>query len=76
MSSMTTADLDEISYEEALSELERIVAALESEEHPLEETLALYERGQSLARYCANLLDKAELKVQQLSGEQLEEFQP
>jgi exodeoxyribonuclease VII small subunit len=63
-------------YEQALGELERIVAALESEERPLEEALALYERGQALARYCAGLLDKAELKVQQLSGEDLEDFQP
>lgn len=76
MSDLTNADLEGISYEEALGELERIVAALESEERPLEDALALYERGQSLARYCASLLDKAELKVQQLSGEELEEFQP
>jgi exodeoxyribonuclease VII small subunit len=65
-----------MSYEQALGELERIVAALESEERPLEDALALYERGQILARYCAGLLDNAELKVQQLSGENLEDFQP
>ena len=76
MSDITNTDLEVMSYEDALGELERIVVALESDEHPLEEALALYERGQSLARYCAGLLDKAELKVQQLSGEDLEEFQP
>ncbi len=76
MSDLSNTDHEEISYEEALSELERIVGTLESEERPLEEALALYERGQSLARYCADLLDKAELKVQQLSGEELKEFQP
>ena len=76
MSDLTNTDLEVMSYEDALGELERIVVALESDEHPLEEALALYERGQSLARYCAGLLDKAELKVQQLSGEDLEEFQP
>ena len=75
MSDITNANLEGISYEQALGELERIVAALESEERPLEEALALYERGQALARYCAGLLDKAELKVQQLSGEDLEDFQ-
>jgi len=57
-----------ISYEQALGELERIVAALESEERPLEEALALYERGQVLARFCAGLLDNAELKVQHFLG--------
>lgn len=76
MSDLNTTDHEGLSYEEALGELERIVATLESEERPLEDALALYERGQSLARYCADLLDKAELKVQQLSGEDLEEFQP
>jgi exodeoxyribonuclease VII small subunit len=75
MSDLPNADLEGMSYEEALGELERIVATLENTEHPLEESLALYERGQSLARYCADMLDKAELKVQQLSGEDLEEFQ-
>jgi len=76
MSDSSNTDHEGMSYEEALSELERIVGTLESEERPLKEALALYERGQSLARYCAELLDKAELKVQQLSGEELEEFQP
>jgi exodeoxyribonuclease VII small subunit len=76
MSDITNANLEGLSYEQALSELEHIVTALESEERPLEEALALYERGQSLARYCASLLDNAELKVQQLSGEILEDFQP
>jgi exodeoxyribonuclease VII small subunit len=76
MSDITNANLEGALYEQALGELERIVAALESEERPLEEALALYERGQALARYCAGLLDKAELKVQQLSGEDLEDFQP
>ena len=76
MSDSTNTNLEGISYEEALAELERIVTALENEERPLEEALALYERGQSLARHCASLLDKAELRVQQLSGQDLEEFQP
>ncbi len=76
MSDITNANLEGISYEQALGELERIVTALESEERPLEEALALYERGQILARYCAGLLDNAELKVQQLSGEDLQDFQP
>ena len=75
MSDLNNANLEGISYEQALGELERIVAALESEERPLEEALALYERGQVLARYCASMLDNAELKVQQLSGEDLADFQ-
>ncbi|HEX9617318.1 MAG TPA: exodeoxyribonuclease VII small subunit [Anaerolineales bacterium] len=66
--------LDQLSYEEAFAELEAIVTALESDERPLEESLALFERGQALARHCTEMLDRAELKVQQLSGEQLVDF--
>jgi exodeoxyribonuclease VII small subunit len=61
--------IEELSYEAAYAELETIVAALEAEGHPLEESLVLYERGQVLAQYCSNLLDKAELKVRQLGAE-------
>jgi exodeoxyribonuclease VII small subunit len=67
--------VEDLSYEQAFSELEAIVAALEGEEHPLEDGLALFERGQALARRCARLLDQAELKVQQLSGEELVDFE-
>ena len=65
--------VDELSYEQAFRELEMIVTALESEGQPLEDALALFERGQNLARYCAQLLDKAELKVTQVSGQELSE---
>ena len=66
--------LDQLTYEQALAELEEIVATLESEERPLDTALALFERGQALARYCTVLLDKAELKVKQISGEDLTDF--
>jgi exodeoxyribonuclease VII small subunit len=60
--------IEKLSYEEAFAELERIVGDLEAEVHNLDESLALFERGQALARRCAELLDKAELKVQSLSS--------
>ena len=66
--------IEELSYEQAFVELEAIVAALEGEESSLEDALALFERGQGLAKHCAGLLDKAELKVQLLSGEALLDF--
>lgn len=56
----------ERSYEQAYSELQEIVAKLESGDLPLEESLALYERGQVLAKTCAALLEKAELRIRQL----------
>ena len=61
--------IEKLTYEQAFQELESIVAALEDEGKPLEETLALFERGQLLAKHCAGLLDNAELKVQQLTDE-------
>jgi exodeoxyribonuclease VII small subunit len=67
----TPPPVESLAYEEALAELEKIVATLEGESGSLDEAMALYERGQMLARRCAELIDKAELKVMQLSGNQL-----
>jgi exodeoxyribonuclease VII small subunit len=53
-------------FEEALKKLEAIVAAMESEELPLETLLAKYEEGTRLARTCQEKLAEAELKIQQL----------
>jgi exodeoxyribonuclease VII small subunit len=61
----------DLSYEQALAELEDIVASLESGKLRLDETMTLYERGQELTRHCVELLDKAELRVKQLSGDSL-----
>ncbi len=66
---------EELSYEEAFAALESVVEALEGEQRPLDEAIALYERGQVLSKHCAALLEKAELKVRQLSGGQLTVFE-
>jgi exodeoxyribonuclease VII small subunit len=65
----------ELTYEQAFAELEAIVATLETDERPLDEAIAQFERGQALAQHCADLLDKAELKVQLLSGGEVTEFE-
>lgn len=59
--------LSNLNYEQAFSELESIVEALESEQKPLEESLKLYERGQLLVQYCMALLDQADLRIRQLN---------
>lgn len=74
MSDPKATPLEELTYEQAFDELEQIVEMLEAEEHPLERSITLFERGQALAEYCADLLDKAELKVQELSGEDLSDI--
>ncbi len=70
------APVEQLSFEQAFTELNSIVEALESGQHTLDEAVQLYERGQELARRCASLLDQAELKLQTLAGKQLDEFLP
>lgn len=72
----TNSSVDLLSYEQALAELETIVAALEAGEDSLETALSLYERGQALSQHCTTLLGQAELKVRQLAGEDLVDFEP
>ena len=62
----TPTPVDEMSYEQALAELETTIDALENSSPSLEESMSLFERGQTLAEHCAALLDKAELRVDQL----------
>ncbi len=70
MSELKFKPLEELSYEQALQELEELVNTLETGENDLQTTLLYFERGQSLASYCISLLDNAELKVEQvLKGE-------
>lgn len=61
------SNLDQLSYEQAFDELQTVIAQLEAGDKALEETLALYERGQALYQRCTTLLDQAEIKVQQLN---------
>lgn len=58
--------IEGLTFEQAFAELEESVRTLERGDLPLEESLALFERGQELSAYCAKLLDEAELKVQQV----------
>jgi exodeoxyribonuclease VII small subunit len=75
MAKTESKPIEKLTYEQAYAELEAVVGALETGEQSLDEALALFERGQGLTRHCAELLDKAELKVQKLSGETLEPFE-
>lgn len=67
--------IEELTYEEALVELEQIVEVLEGEQNPLEESMKLFERGQALVRQCGALLESAQLKVQKLVGDSLVGFE-
>lgn len=58
--------MDALSFEEAFEQLEAAVEALQDGQMPLEEALRHYEEGMKLAQHCNELLQKAELRVQQL----------
>ncbi len=59
--------IEQMSFEEAYNRLAETAAELEKGNLTLEQSLALYEEGVALARHCETLLDKAELKVSQLT---------
>ena len=67
--------VEELSYEEALAELEGIVESLEDGQSQLEESMKLFERGQALVVHCGALLESAQLKVQKLAGESVTAFE-
>jgi exodeoxyribonuclease VII small subunit len=58
------ADIAQLSFEDALKELERIVGRLESGEAQLQEAIDLYERGDRLRRQCAARLDAAQARIE------------
>jgi len=58
--------VDKLNYEQAFGELETVVERLGTGDLPLEEALALFEKGQALATRCSELLEQAELKLRQL----------
>lgn len=70
---LLAGSLEELSYEQAFERLEQIVTILESDDHSLDVSVQLYERGQQLAHYCAELLDHAELRILQLDGTEVTE---
>ena len=55
------------SFEQLFSELEAVVAKLEAGDLSLDESLALFQRGTELAKKCAEMLDRAELRVRELA---------
>jgi exodeoxyribonuclease VII small subunit len=66
---MTKKKIENLSFEESLSELETIVANLEQGDLPLEESMKLFERGLKLSHASQNKLNDAEQKIQILLKE-------
>lgn len=64
---MTDVAVDEMSFEDAIRELEQVVGKLERGDVALEESIALYERGAALKKRCEAKLGEAEEKVAKIT---------
>lgn len=56
-----------LSFEEAFNDLQEVVERLELGNLPLDESIALFEKGTALVQRCTELLDQAELRIEELS---------
>lgn len=63
---MTGKPIEEMSFEEAMAELEQVVSTLEGGQAPLDDSIALYERGAALRKHCEARLKDAELRVRKI----------
>lgn len=67
---MTEKPISDLSFEEAMAALEQVVGRLERGEVPLEESIALYERGAALKAHCEAKLKDAEEKVELIRAQE------
>jgi exodeoxyribonuclease VII small subunit len=65
-----------LTFEKALEELEALVARMEDGKLPLEESLAAYQRGAELIKFCEGKLSDAQARVAILEGGELRDFNP
>ncbi len=71
-----TSPTEDLSFERALEELEALVARMEDGKLPLEESLAAYQRGAELIKFCEGKLGDAQARIAILDGETLRDFNP
>lgn len=61
-----TSDVIALTFEQAVSELENIVARLERGDVPLDHSIEIYERGETLKKHCESLLNAAEARIEKI----------
>ena len=69
-------DLSQLTFEKALEELEALVGRMEDGKLPLEESLAAYQRGAELIKFCESKLSSAQARIAILDGDTLRDFNP
>jgi len=62
-----TGAVEKMSFEEAMSDLDQVVAQLESGSAPLEKSIELYTRGTALKAHCEALLKNAQAKIEKIA---------
>jgi len=61
------AEKERLSFEEALMKLESIVEQLEDEDITLQDSVKLYEEGVKMSKFCTEILEQAELRIEQVN---------
>lgn len=67
MTEVSLSDVSNLTFEKALAELEAIVGKLERGDVPLEESIAMYSRGEVLRKHCETLLKQAEMRIEKIA---------
>lgn len=67
MTEVSLADVSNLTFEKALAELEAIVGKLERGDVPLEDSIAMYSRGEVLRTHCETLLKQAEMRIEKIA---------
>lgn len=67
-------EITNLTFEEALKELQNIVDKLETGQVTLEEAIEMYERGVRLSKYCIDKLTQAELRIKKIVKDELQGF--
>lgn len=74
--STITTSVEELTFEQALDQLDQLVRRMESGDLGLDESIAAYRRGAELARFCQSRLADAEQQIQRLDEGVLRSFTP
>lgn len=68
-------DISRLSFEKAIKSLTDIVSSIEKGDIPLEDSLQQYEKGMALIKHCRAILQKAEKRIEKISGSEMKEEQ-
>ena len=63
-------DITKLTFEQAIGQLKEIVSKIEQGEIPLQDSLEQYEKGMALIKHCRGILQKAEKRIEKISGEE------